>query len=96
MTRDRVSGFRHPTVRNTVADGLSLIAGADAAKVFRSNLLPEKDGFELTDLRWRIRAGALFDAGTASVFFGSVWLGREFMAQRSGQRVGALTVNLRF
>ncbi|WP_108259465.1 lipid A-modifier LpxR family protein [Mangrovicoccus ximenensis] len=79
------------------AAGFGLTIGADAAHVSRSSYLPSSRGYELTDMRYRARAGGLWRWGQGrQVFYGVTWLSEEFEAQPEGQVVGSIHVNWRF
>lgn len=95
MTRLPVTGHRVPLVR-LGNDGVSFVAGGDVAWVHDSLYLPASLGYDLTDLRARLRAGVHYERERFDLFYGIAWLGREFEAQREGQFVGALHLGLRF
>jgi hypothetical protein len=79
------------------ATGLSLVAGADWARIGDSRWLPSDRGLVALDERWRARLGAFVQPlpGTG-VFFGLTWLSEEFVGQPEGQLVGSLSVSVRF
>lgn len=76
--------------------GISFVLGADIAKVLDSVYLPASDGYQLTDSRSRLRAGVTYQKGTAGLFYGLTWLGKEFKAQAEAQVVGSLRLYLQF
>ncbi|SMH40274.1 lipid A-modifier LpxR family protein [Maritimibacter sp. HL-12] len=96
LLRDGTSGFAYRGLDAGGQPGVSLVIGADTARVFSSALLPAADGYRLTPLRHRARAGVMFEGDRLSVFYGGAWLGREFAAQPRGQVSGVLQVNFRF
>lgn len=95
LTRDPVTGHRMRVVREQVP-GLSVVMGADIAKVWDSVYLPEDRGYALTDSRTRARLGLHWQGEKSMVFYGLTWLGEEFVGQGSGQLVGALQFSLKF
>ncbi|MSU88432.1 DUF2219 family protein [Rhodobacteraceae bacterium 2CG4] len=94
--RDPATGFRYPALMGKAGRGVTLMLGADIAAVGDSVLLPDGGPVTLRRLRHRLRAGVRLDAGPGWLFFGNAWLGPEFEEQEAGQRVGAITMNLRF
>jgi|SRR6056297_47308 len=96
MVRDPVSGQRYRTVDGD-GRGLSFILGADIAHVEHSEFLPSSRGYDLTDARTRLRAGAHWqgDGGT-ELFYGLTWLDKEFEAQRESQFVGSVRLGIKF
>ncbi len=95
LVRDAVTGHRYRTIQKDVP-GVSVVLGADVAKVFDSVYLPASGGHSLTDARARVRAGVHWQGEQSSVFYGITWLGEEFAGQGEGQLVGALRLKLRF
>ncbi|MBT0958043.1 DUF2219 family protein [Alphaproteobacteria bacterium KMM 3653] len=96
LLRDSTTGQLYSGVKGEAQTGISFVLGADAAKVFDSVYLPSSDGYELTDLRLRARAGAEAQIGFATVFYGLTYLGEEFEAQPEGQLLGTLRISARF
>lgn len=94
--RDPVSGQRGLPLGAARGTGASLVLGGDVAWVAGSAWLPPQNGYVLTPLRTRLRAGLALHGDDRSVFYGLTWLGREFRAQGSGQVVGSLSVRWRF
>ncbi len=94
--RDPVTGQLYQSMSVEKRPGISLLVGADIAKVFDSALLPDTDGYQLTALRNRARLGINIQGQRAGVFYGLTWLGREFEAQPEGQVVGALRFSVKF
>ncbi|MBB06432.1 MAG: hypothetical protein CML03_13125 [Pseudooceanicola sp.] len=94
MIRDTVTGIRYRTI-GASEKGHSLVLGADAAKVWHSIYLPSGRN-QITDLRYRARAGLHWQGNRWRQFFGLTWLGPEFVGQRSGQVVGAVRFDYRF
>ncbi|MDA5557198.1 lipid A-modifier LpxR family protein [Shimia sp. MMG029] len=95
LVRDWVTGHRYRTIRNHQA-GWSLVAGADVAHVFDSVYLPEARGYELEDMRSRVRAGVHWRGEKHHVFYGLTWLSEEFAAQEGSQLVGAIKLDFKF
>ncbi|MBB95368.1 MAG: hypothetical protein CML68_12350 [Rhodobacteraceae bacterium] len=94
--RDSVTGQRY-RVGAAEGSGMSLVIGADTARVADSLYLPGAgDGPELSERRDRLRAGVRYDQDGLSVFYGMTWLGREFSGQPEPQVLGSLQVRLRF
>lgn len=93
--RDRVTGQRYSSIGGDLSRP-SFVLGADIAQVGQSVLLPEDRGYDLTDVRARVRAGVHWKLRRARVFYGLTWLGPEFEAQPEGQVVGSLRIDLRF
>lgn len=96
LARDAITGFPYQTLAGAAPPGLTFVLGADTARVFESALLPSADGYVLTPLRNRVRAGLRYGGERLSVFYGASWLGPEFAAQPTGQVVGSLQVGFRF
>lgn len=96
LVRESVTGHRYRVVANEDAAGFSFLLGADMAHVANSIYLPEDRGFELTDSRDRVRAGIHWQGQRASAFYGLTYLGEEFEAQKEGQLVGSIHINLSF
>ncbi|HGG06394.1 MAG TPA: DUF2219 family protein [Aliiroseovarius sp.] len=94
--RDPVTGQLFQSMSTKPRPGISVLIGADTAKVFNSALLPAADGYQLTNLRSRARLGINVQGARAGVFYGLTWLGREFEAQPEGQVLGALRFSVKF
>ncbi|QYX56273.1 lipid A deacylase LpxR family protein [Roseovarius sp. SCSIO 43702] len=96
LVRDPVTGHRYRSIF-TEGRGLGFVLGGDIAKVDHSEFLPSNRGYELTDWRPRIRAGAHWQSRSGHrLFYGLTWLGKEFEGQRDSQVVGSLRINLKF
>lgn len=95
LVRDPVTGHRYRTIK-AADSGTALILGADLARVGRSVYLPADRGHDLTGSRKRVRAGVHWQGERRSLFYGLTWLGPEFDAQRSGQTLGSLRIDLAF
>lgn len=95
LARDGTTGFAYQVLSQAPPRGFSFTAGADAAWVFDSTLLPAP-AYELTPLRLRARAGVHYQGRHLSAFTGLTWLGREFTAQPEGQVVTAFQLQWRF
>jgi hypothetical protein len=96
LVRENVTGHRYRVIADEEATGFSFLLGADIAHVSDSIYLPEEDGFELTDSRDRVRAGVHWQGERATAFYGLTYLGEEFEAQKEGQVVGSIHINLSF
>lgn len=96
LVRESVTGHRYRVITDDDANGFSFLLGADIAHVSDSIYLPEEDGFDLTDSRDRIRAGVHWQGERATAFYGLTYLGEEFEAQKEGQVVGSIRINLSF
>nr|WP_256474272.1 lipid A-modifier LpxR family protein [Lutimaribacter sp. EGI FJ00013] len=58
--------------------------------------MPADRGYDLTDMRTRLRLGVHHDGRLGSLFYGLTWLGKEFEAQPDGQLTGSLRLRVRF
>jgi len=96
LVRDGTSGFAYRGFHGRARPGVSLVIGADTARVVSSALLPAADGYRLTPLRHRARAGVMIEGERLSVFQGMAWLGPEFAAQPTGQVTGVVQIRFRF
>ncbi|KEJ89720.1 lipid A-modifier LpxR family protein [Sulfitobacter donghicola] len=96
LVRESVTGHRYRVISNDENGGFSFLLGADIAHVEDSIYLPEDRGFVLTDSRDRLRAGVHWQGERASAFYGLTYLGEEFEAQKEGQVVGSIRINLSF
>lgn len=96
FSREGTTGQRYLTIDGNRSPGLSLVMGADHARVFDSVFLPEGEAATLSDTRTRVRFGMNWQGKRASVFYGATWLSREFEEQPEGQVLGALNLNLKF
>ncbi len=93
--RDPVTGFRSPGLVDGAGTGWRLMAGADAAWVAESRLIPGEFGPEPLP-RGRLRAGAAWNNERLSAFYGFTYLTPEFDGQREGQFLGAFQLMMRF
>lgn len=96
LVRDGVTGQRYRVISENAAPGFSFLLGADIAHVADSIYLPEDRGYTLTDSRDRLRAGLHWQGERAAAFYGLTYLGEEFEAQKEGQLVGSIRINLSF
>lgn len=96
LVRESVTGHRYRVIHDPQASGFSFLLGADMAHVTDSIFLPQENGFDLTDSRDRLRAGVHWQGARASAFYGLTYLGEEFEAQKEGQIVGSIRINLSF
>lgn len=95
-SRDVTTGHRYRSNRGAKQTGVSIILGADVAKVFSSNYLPEDLGYELERNRVRTRLGVQVQGRRAGIFYGLTWLGKEFKTQSSGQVIGSIQLTIEF
>jgi len=93
--RDPVTGHRAPGLWLDAPPGWRVFAGADAAWVGGSRLLPAAFGPAPVS-RARLRAGAEWRAEEWAVFYGLTYLTPEFEGQREGQFLGAFQLRLNF
>lgn len=93
--RDVSSGQRFRAVGQS-DPGFSFVVGGDVAKVAHSIYLPSSDGYQLTDVRGRLRAGLHWQGKKSDVFYGLTWLGKEFEAQKEAQLIGSIRLDLKF
>lgn len=96
LVRESVSGQRYRIITNDAAQGLSFTFGADIAQVTGSVFLPQERGYDLTASRDRVRVGLHWQGERAAAFYGLTYLGKEFEAQKEGQIVGSIRLNLSF
>jgi hypothetical protein len=94
--RDVVSGQRVAGVDGLDQSGFSFLFGGDVAYVDSSELLPSDRGYEVEDVRYRLRLGANYDTGASNIFYGLTYLSEEFVGQPEGQVVGSLTLGWAF
>ena len=95
ILRDPVTGQRYRGVRGETVPGLSMVAGADVARVWDSAYLPTT-GVGLEPIRSRARIGVQWQGAKADIFGGLTWLGPEFQGQREGQVLGSIGLHIRF
>lgn len=96
MHRDPVSGHRLRSVEAVPGRGISVVMGADVARVVSSAYLPTALGPGPEPYRARARIGLAWQGQRAEVFTGMTWLGREFRGQPEGQLLGTVGLRLRF
>ena len=97
--RDEVTGQRYRVYRTDreTSQGFTFVVGGDIAHVSESELLPGSRGFDLTDYRSRLRAGLHWDGRQGHrAFYGLTWLSEEFEAQREGQFLGSIRLDIAF
>lgn len=94
QARDVTTGHRYDGARCPSSNELGATIGLDVARVYESRYLPQRNGFELEDIRLRMRAGILYAGKHHSIFYGVTWLGREFSTQPSSQVVGTISLKL--
>lgn len=95
MLRDPVTGQHYRGVSRDRVPGLTLVAGADVARVWDSIYLPTS-GVSIEPLRSRARIGLHWQRAKVDVFGGLTWLGPEFVGQREGQALGSIGVNIQW
>jgi len=93
--RDLVTGHRVPVTQSGPL-GLTFTFGGDVAYVENSVYLPSSDGYDISEPRWRARAGVVWQWSDAQVFYGLTYLGEEFGAQNEGQVLGSLMGKVSF
>nr|WP_300513926.1 lipid A-modifier LpxR family protein [Aliiroseovarius sp.] len=96
VMRDGTTGMLYQGARDLRGTGLSFLVGADVARVAHSAYLPTSDGYALTDVRARARAGVQYRGERYGAFYGVTWLGEEFEAQPTGQVLGSINIQLNF
>lgn len=96
LVRESVTGHRYRVITDDAAKGFSFLLGADIAQVSDSIFLPEDRGYTLTNSRDRLRAGVHWQGEHSAAFYGLTYLGEEFDAQREGQVVGSIRIDLSF
>ncbi len=95
LLRDNPTGQLYPGAAGE--PGLSLLAGADWARVHDSDWLPAAQGFRARDERLRARAGLHWQSqGNSALFYGLTWLSPEFEGQPEGQLLGSVTLRILF
>lgn len=97
-TRDKVTGIPMFNMRETglAPGGVTFVLGGDVSHVKDSIYFPSDSEVTLEKSRHRLRAGAVINAGPASVYIGQAWLSPEFREQAEGQRLGVISVSMRF
>lgn len=96
LVRESVTGHRYRVITDDAVTGFTFLLGADIAQVSDSIYLPEDRGYELTDSRDRLRAGLHWQGYRAAAFYGVTYLGEEFEAQKEGQLIGSIRIDLSF
>lgn len=96
MLRETVSGHLYRGAAGDRVNGVTLVAGADVARVFDSIYLPDGGVAELEPWRARARTGIYWQGERADFFSGLTWLGKEFGTQPHPQVVGSLSLNIKF
>lgn len=93
MLRDPVTGQRYRGIAGEGVPGLTLVAGADVARVWDSVYLAGS-GVAVDPLRSRARIGLHWQSAKATVFGGLSWLGPEFKGQRESQVLGSIGLHI--
>ena len=94
--RDVTTGQLYPGVGGDTT-GLGFVLGADVAAVSDSSFLPERFGFQASDIRRRARAGVTVQPNPfLSMFYGATYLSPEFETQPEGQVSGSLRIEFNF
>ncbi|MEQ9260669.1 MAG: DUF2219 family protein [Roseovarius sp.] len=97
MVRAPVSGHRFVAVGGAPRPGLSMVLGADIARVGDSAYFRSAGPARLEETRTRARAGLSWQTRRgASLFYGLTWLDKEFTTQREAQVIGSAQLRLRF
>jgi Outer membrane protein LpxR len=94
--RDSTTGQRITAIDGGVDSGFSFLVGGDIAYVDSSRYLPSDMGYEVEDMRYRVRAGVNYAFGSSNVFYGLTHLSEEFVGQPSGQTVGSVSFGIEF
>lgn len=94
--RDSTTGQRISAVDGGIDSGFSLLLGGDVAYVDSSRYLPTDQGYEVEDVRYRLRAGVNYAFGSSNVFYGLTHLSEEFVGQPSGQTIGSVSFAFEF
>ena len=94
--RDSTTGQRISAVDGGIDSGFSLLLGGDMAYVDSSRYLPSDRGYEVEDVRYRLRAGVNYAFGSSNVFYGLTHLSEEFVGQPSGQTIGSVSFAFEF
>ncbi|MGB0659951.1 MAG: lipid A-modifier LpxR family protein [Mangrovicoccus sp.] len=95
LTRNDTTGFLIWPGKDAPVGWTGLVGG-DVSFVMESDLLPEHRGYETTDFRPRLRAGAVYQGASWRGFYGITWMGEEFEAQPESQLVGSIQIGYRF
>lgn len=95
LVRDPVTGQRYRAVYEAVP-GFSYVMGGDLAFVENSALLPKDRGYEVEQMRARMRAGLHWQGEKSATFYGVTYLSEEFEGQPEGQFVGSIRLKLKF
>lgn len=91
MVRDPVTGQRYRAAAARLTPGFSVVAGADVARVFGSELVDQP-----LPMQSRVRLGVQWQGEHASAFYGLARLSEEFRGQPGGQLLGVLSLNIWF
>jgi Outer membrane protein LpxR len=94
--RDSTTGQRISAIDGGVDSGFSFLVGGDAAYVDSSRYLPSDQGYEVEEMRYRLRAGVNYAFGSSNVFYGLTFLSEEFVGQPRGQTVGSVSFGIEF
>ena len=94
--RDSTTGQRISAIDGGIDSGFSFLMGGDAAYVDSSRYLPSDRGYEVEEMRYRLRAGVNYAFGSSNVFYGLTYLSEEFVGQPSGQMVGSVSFGIEF
>lgn len=95
LLRDVVTGLRSPA-RRELSPGWTAVFGGDIAYVHDSIFLPTQSAAVATPLRGRLRTGLHWQGRRFGAFYGLTYLGREFEAQRRGQLLGSVRLDIAF
>jgi len=96
LVRDPTTGHLIRAIEGQQA-GFALVAGADWTQVGDTLYLPEVEGYDALDARWRTRLGVHWQVGPKiSVFYGVTLLSEEFEGQDEPQVLGSLKLNFNF
>lgn len=93
--RDDTTGQRYVGISGNSVPGTSFQLGADLARVWGSEWLPD-GGPAAEPWRHRLRAGVAWRNESWGVFYGLTWLGPEFVGQTEGQVLGSIRFRMNF
>ena len=96
--RDPVSGFLQPSSpeRASHMQDMSFLLGVDYTYVTRSDFFPDWSDVEMTNSRFRARAGVQVAIRKVSTFFGLTYFSKEFESQVESQTIGIVSLEFPF
>jgi len=92
--RDPVSGFLQPSSpeRASHMQDMSFLLGADYTYVTHSDFFPDWSDVEMSNSRFRARAGVQVAIRKVSTFFGLTYLSKEFESQVESQTIVVISL----